>query len=77
MAETYQLVSQSQTNELNPAGTGFIQVWNVVAKVTSGPAKDTLVTLQFPESEHTAQVVGKAFADKIATLSEIAALGSK
>lgn len=73
--ETFQILSQSQTSEINPAGTGFHEVWNVTFKVTSGPAKGTLGSLQFPDDEHTADKVGAAIAAKVAALTAIAALG--
>lgn len=74
MAETYKLISQSQSNEINQAGTGFVGVWNVTARVTSGPAKDSILTIQVPESEHNAETVGKLLAAKVSDLTDIASL---
>ena len=74
MAETFKLISQSQSNEINPAGTGFVAVWNITAKVTSGAAKDSMVTIQVPESEHNAETVGKMLAAKVADLTDRASL---
>lgn len=74
-SDTYSIVSQNQTTDINPSGTGFHQVWEVTFKVTSGPAKGTLGTLTFPEDEHTADVVAKAIADKVSALTAVASLG--
>lgn len=75
MAETFKLIGQQQTSEINPGGTGFMEVWNVTAQVTSGPAKGTNFTVQVPSDEHNAETVGKMLAAKVVDLSAIAALG--
>jgi hypothetical protein len=77
VAETFKLVSQTQTSEVNPAGTGFHTVWNVRFEVTSGPARGSQAILQFPEDEHKADIIGKAIADKVSDMTAIAALGGK
>lgn len=77
MADNYQVVSQSQEPEINPAGTGFIQAWHIVYKVTSGPAKGTMGTISVPEDEHNADTVKGLIEDKIQALSDVANLGSK
>lgn len=75
MADTYSILSQSPGTEPNPAGTGFMDVWNITYKVTSGPAKGTTATLQVPEEDHNAAYVDQAIQDKIQTLGDIAGLG--
>jgi hypothetical protein len=71
----YSITSQSQSTEINPAGNGFIPVWNVTYKVTSGPATGTVGSIQFTEDQHTATHVKAAIETKIAALSDVASLG--
>jgi hypothetical protein len=75
MAETYAITQQSQSTEINPAGNGFMPVWNVSYTVTSGPAARTTGTVQVPEDQHDAATVSAAIEAKILALSEIASLG--
>lgn len=75
MADTYTIQSQNQSTEINPAGSGFIDVWQITYKVTSGPAKGTVATVSVPDSEHTADYVKAAIEDKISTLADVASLG--
>lgn len=74
---TYQVLSQTQDTEINHAGTGFMEVWKIVYKITSGPAEGTIATVTIPDSDHTATGVDAAIAGKVATLSEVASLGGK
>jgi hypothetical protein len=71
----YTVTSQSQSTEINPAGNGFISVWNVTYKVTSGPAANTSGTVTVPDDQHNAVSVKAAIEAKIAQLSDIASLG--
>ena len=71
----YAVTSQSQSTEISPAGNGFINVWNITYKVTSGPATGTLGTVQVPEDQHNATDVKAAIEAKIGALSDIASLG--
>lgn len=76
MASNYQVVSQSQATELNPTGTGFMDVWNVAVKVTAGPSRGTVFTMPFSEDEHNStDTVKSAIESKIATLDANASLG--
>lgn len=75
MASNYQIVSQKQNVEINPAGSGFIDVWEITYKVTDGPAKGTVATVTVPSEDHNADAVSSAIEDKIKDLSDIAALG--
>lgn len=77
MAINYEILSQSQSTEINPAGTGFMDVWQISYRVTSGPAKGTVATATVSESEHNAAGVQKAIEDKIAVLDAVAQLGKK
>lgn len=75
MAESYKVLSQSQAQEINNAGTGFMQVWNVTAQITTGPAKGENLTIQVPAEDHNAETVGKMIAAKVADLTAVAELG--
>jgi hypothetical protein len=75
MASNYTVLSQSQSVQINPAGTGFADVWEITYKVTSGPAKGTVATVSVPEEEHNADYVKAAIEDKISALEDIHSLG--
>lgn len=74
MADNYQITSQSQQTQINPMGTGFVDVWNIGVKVTDGPSNGTNFVITVPEADHTATYVKKAIEDKITSLDEVAAL---
>lgn len=76
MADTYNILSQKQTSTINPAGTGFMEVWEITYKVTSGPANGTVATVQVPDDEHDAAHVKDAIETKIQALNAVAQLGS-
>lgn len=76
MASDYTILSQSQTTEINPAGSGFMQVWEITYRVTAGAAKGTVGTLQVPEEDHDAEHVKAAIEAKIAQLHDVASLGN-
>lgn len=75
MADNYTITAQSQSQEINPAGNGFEDVWKVSYKVTSGPATGMGGTVTVPEDQHNAQAVKAAIEAKIADLAQIASLG--
>ena len=74
MADLYTIVSQKQTSTFNPAGTGFIDVWEITYRVTDGAGKGTVAVVQVPDEDHNAAYVDKAIRGKIATLNEVASL---
>lgn len=74
MSETYSVGTQTEDQEINQQGTRFIKVWKVPFEITSGPAAGTYGTVIVPDSQHTAAVVGKMIADKVANLTAVAAL---
>lgn len=76
MASNYTILSQNQNTEINPSGTGFMNVWNVTYKVTDGPARGTQGTVTVPEEDHNADYVGSAIEAKIAALADVASLGN-
>lgn len=74
MADNYTITSQKQDVRINPAGTGFENVWEVTYKVTSGPSRGTSATVTVPEEDHNAEYVKGTIEDKIAALDEVANL---
>ena len=77
MAANYTILAQKQNVQINPAGTGFENVWEITYRVTNGPGKGTIATLTVPEDDHNAQYIGKAIEDKISNVHEIAQLGGQ
>lgn len=75
MASNYKITGQKQDVQINPAGSGFVNVWDIGVNVTSGPSRGANFTVTVPESDHNAQYVGQAIEDKIATLDEVSSLG--
>lgn len=75
MAKDYSILSQSQSVEINPAGSGFENVWEITYKITDGPAKGTVATVTVPSEDHNADAVGAAIEAQIANAHEIAQLG--
>jgi hypothetical protein len=76
MADTYKILSQSQSQEINPSGTGFMEVWNITFSITSGPAKGNTGSVQVSAGDHNAAHVKTVIDAKVKDLSEIASLGS-
>lgn len=74
MADNYRITSQKQDVRINPAGTGFENVWEVTYKVTDGPSRGTSATVTIPEEDHNAAYVKRAIEDKIDALDEVANL---
>ena len=74
MADIYQILGQKQTSAFDQSGTRFVDVWEVTYKVTDGPGKGTVATVQVPEEDHNADYVDKAIRDKIQHVNAIASL---
>jgi hypothetical protein len=74
MADGYTVIAQKQNVQINPASTGFEDVWEITYKVTSGASKGTTATLTVPEEDHNAAYVAKAILEKIADLDKVAGL---
>lgn len=74
MADTYTVLSQKQNTTISPTGGGFVDVWDISYRVTSGPSKGTMGTVSVPEEDHNAEYVKKAIEEKIASLDSIASL---
>jgi hypothetical protein len=76
MASNYTILSQSQSVQINPAGTGFEDVWEVTYKVTAGPARGTTATVTVPSEDHNAAAVQAAIEAKISDIEGVANLGN-
>lgn len=77
MADTYAVLGQKQSIDINPAGNGFDDVWEITYRITSGSSKGTVATVTVPDSDHNPEAVDAAIRAKIADLHGIASLGSK
>lgn len=76
MAQEYKVIGQRQVMNINPAGTGFNNDWEVTYTVTSGPAKGSTSTVTIPASDHNADYVDGAIREQMDNLHGIASLGS-
>lgn len=74
MADNYTILSQKQNVVLNPAGTGFSDVWEISYRVTDGPSKGTTGTVTVPEEDHNAAYVKNAIDEKISALDDVASI---
>ncbi len=74
MADTYKVLSQSQSTVINPAGNGFTDVWEIAVMVTGGPSKGTHFTVTVPNDEHDAEHVKAAIVQRITQLDKVASL---
>lgn len=72
---TYEITSQAPTTELDASGRGFVNVWEISYKVTSGPARGTIGRITVQNSDHNAAYVDRTIREKISALHEIASLG--
>lgn len=77
MASNYQILSQSPSIQINPAGTGFENVWEITYRVTDGPAKGTVAVATVSNDDHNASAVQAVIESKISDLEGVANLGAK
>lgn len=75
MAQEYKILGQKQVMNLNPAGVGFSNDWEVTYQVTSGAAKGSVATVTIPQSDHNADYVDMAIREQMDNLHGIASLG--
>ena len=75
MAQDYRILNQKQTMNINPAGTGFTNDWEVTYEVTNGPSRGSVATITVPEADHNAKYIDGVIRDKLMALHEIASLG--
>lgn len=76
MAQDYKVLGQKPVMNINPAGTGFTNDWDITYQVMSGPAKGSVATVTVSNADHDAEHVDLAIREKIANLHEIANLGT-
>lgn len=74
MAANYVIVNQRADVKPSDSGVGFMDVWHITYRVTSGPSRGTSGVITVPDEHHNADYVGKAISDKIATLDSVASL---
>lgn len=74
MAKDYVILSQKPDVEISQTGVGFEDVWRITYRVTDGPAKGTVGTVNVPDSDHNAAYVNQTITDKLKDLHEIAGL---
>jgi len=76
MADMWVVVPQGQrqTTELAPNGTGFVSVWEITYRVTSGPAAGTVGTFRIPADLYTADAVRDGIDAAVAALHDVASL---
>lgn len=74
MADTWKVLSQKQSTEINPMGTGFEQVWVITYQVTSGPSRGTIGSISVPDEDHNPEFLGPEIQAKVDALDSIAGL---
>jgi hypothetical protein len=74
MADTWRVTSQRQTEELNPAGTGFETVWIVTYEVTGGAARGATGQVSVPAAQYGADTVRQLIDEQVAALHSVAEL---
>lgn len=75
MPETYTILSQNPTTEIDPSGRGFQEVWEITYKVVGGPANGTTGRITVQNSDHNAAYIDRTIKAKLADLHDIASLG--
>lgn len=73
--ETYEILSQAQTTEIDPTGRGFREVWEITYKVIGGPANGSIGRITVQDSDHNAEYVDRTIKAKLAALHGVASLG--
>lgn len=74
MADNYQILGQRADVSISKTGIGFDDVWHITYKVTDGPSRGTVATVEVPDAEHNAAYVKQTIEDKIKHLDAIASL---
>lgn len=65
---------QRLTTVINPAGTGFDDVWEVSYMIDSGPAANTQGQVRIPASQYNAQVVQATINAQVNHMHNVASL---
>lgn len=71
---TWVVTGQRLDTELSDTGTGFMPVWRVAYKITSGAATGTTGYVNVPADQHNADVVAKAINAAVYHLDKVASL---
>jgi hypothetical protein len=74
MADTWQVVAQRQTEQLNPAGNGFATVIEVTFQITAGPASGTTGVVVVPIAAYTPDTVHDMIEARVQAMTEVASL---
>lgn len=76
MADSWAIVPQGQrqTTELAANGTGFVNVWEITFRVTSGPATGTTGVYRIPADLYNATNVAAGIQAQVDALNEVAGL---
>lgn len=76
MADMWHIVPQGQRQsvQLNPAGTGFHNVWEITYQIDSGPAQGTTGMVQVPTEFYTADYVKQAIDAAVEQIDKVAGL---
>ncbi len=74
MADIYTVTSQRQTTQLNPAGTGFEEVWEVTYRAQGGAADGTVGKVIIPETRYTAEEVDARIRSVLEHVNNVAGL---
>lgn len=75
MAQDYKVLGQRPVMNLDPAGHGFTNDWEVTYRVTDGPAKGATATVTIPSGDHNATYVDQAIREQMGNLHDVASLG--
>jgi hypothetical protein len=76
MARDFHILHQVPRMNLNAAGNGFSNDWEVTYQVDDGPARGTVATVTVPQADHNPTYMDRAIREQIANLHGIASLGS-
>lgn len=73
--DTYKILAQNPTTEIDPTGRGFRDVWEISYEVIGGPANGTVGRITVQNSDHTPEYIDRTIKAKLAALHSIASLG--
>lgn len=71
---TWTVTAQRLDTELSDSGTGFVPVWRVSYKVTSGPAIGTTGYVNIPADQYNADTVKATIDAAVTHLHNVASL---
>lgn len=74
MADMWHVTGQRQNTQLNPAGNGFQDVWEVSYMVDSGPATGTTGKVTVPQPQYTPENVAGMIDAQVEAHDRVASL---